>query len=1019
MFIMFLLLLISSLSFSILIIYLFKPNLSSPKPCKNLPPSPPRLPIIGNMHQLGSSPHRALQAMAQSYGQLMLLHLGTIPVLIASSADVAREIMKTHDLIFSNRPKLSISDKLTYGSKDIAFSQYGEYWRQAKSIAVLHVLTNKRVQSYRQVRKDETSLLIKKIQESHESVVNLSELIMSLTNNVICRVALGRTYNGKKFKNLLLRFLELLGSFTVGSYIPFLKWVDRLSGLERRADEVAEEFNEFLEGVIEEHVNKKLVDTEGQDIVDILLEIQKNNRMGFRLERDEIKAIILDIFAGGTDTTFANLEWTISELLRHPRAMKKLQQEAREIGQGKSMITEDDLEKMPYLKSVLKETLRLHPPLPLLVHHESTEDVKLLGYDIKAGTRVIINASTIGRDSSTWTNPNEFQPERFLDNPIDYKGFHFELIPFGAGRRGCPAIQFAMIINEFVLANLVYKFDLKVAEGKDLDMSETNGLTVHRKYPLLVTATPYYKRERESERYRFGEVAAQPIRRSRRPCTMLGLSPPSLLANRAKSLLWFSDIISASSTHPRRVGLGTTQFVSPQDCVPADYIGNMHQLGSSPHLALQAMAQSYGHLMLLHLGTVPVLVASSADVAREIMKTQDLIFSNRPKISIIDKLTYGSKDIAFSQYGEYWRQAKSIAVLHVLTNKRVQSYQQVRKDETSLLIKKIQESHESVVNLSELMMSLTNNVICRVALGRTYDGKKFKNLLLRFVELLGSFTVGSYIPFLKWVDRLSGLERRADEVAEEFNEFLEGVIEEHVNKKLVDTEGQDIVDILLEIQKNNTMGFHLERDQIKAIIMNIFEGGTDTTFASLEWAISELLRHPRAMKKLQQEAREIGQGRSMITEDELEKMPYLKSVIKETLRLHPPLPLLVPHESTEDVKLLGYDITAGTRVIINAWAIGRDSSTWTDPNEFQPERFLDNSVDYKGFHFELIPFGAGRRGCPAIQFVMIINELVLANLVYKFDLKVAEGKDLDMSETYGLTVHKKCPLLVTATRYYE
>ncbi|KAI3760783.1 hypothetical protein L1987_51182 [Smallanthus sonchifolius] len=170
--------------------------------------------------------------------------------------------------------------------------------------------------------------------------------------------------------------------------------------------------------------------------------------------------------------------------------MKELQQEALEIGQGRSMIVEDDLDKMPYLKAVLKETLRLHTPIPLLVPRESTQDVKLLGYDIQSGTQVLINAWTIARDPSNWENPEEFRPERFLNSPIDYKGFHFELIPFGAGRRGCPGIQFAMIVNELVLANLVYKFDLALVDEEDLDMSEANGLTVHKKLPILVSATP-------------------------------------------------------------------------------------------------------------------------------------------------------------------------------------------------------------------------------------------------------------------------------------------------------------------------------------------------------------------------------------------------------------------------------------------------------------------------------------------------------------------------------------------------
>ncbi|CAI9283802.1 unnamed protein product [Lactuca saligna] len=302
-----------------------------------------------------------------------------------------------------------------------------------------------------------------------------------------------------------------------------------------------------------------------------------------------------------------------------------------------------------------------------------------------------------------------------------------------------------------------------------------------------------------------------------------------------------------------------------------------------------------------------------------------------------------------------------------------------------------------------------------VALGRTYDGKKFKGLLERFLVLLGSFTVGSYIPWLRWVDRLSGLEGRSNEVAKQFDEFLDGVIEEHVNKKVVGVEAQDVVDILLAIQRDSMTGFRLELNEIKAIILDVFAAGTDTTFTNLEWAISELLRHPQTMKKLQQEAREIGQGRSMITEDNLDNMPYLKAVLKETLRLHTPIPLLVPHESTQDVKLLGYDITAGTQVIINAWAIAMDGSIWEEPDKFRPERFLDTPIDYKGFHFELIPFGAGRRGCPGIQFAMVVNELVLANLVYKFDFTLTGGEDLDMSETIGLTVHKKCPILVVAT----
>ncbi|KAI3807011.1 hypothetical protein L1987_22931 [Smallanthus sonchifolius] len=198
----------------------------------------------------------------------------------------------------------------------------------------------------------------------------------------------------------------------------------------------------------------------------------------------------MDLFAAGTDTTSTAIEWAISELIKHPRVMKKLQKEIGEIGHGKPMITENDLEKMTYLHAVLKETLRLHTPLPLLIARESTQYIKLMGYDIPAGTQVIINAWAIGRDPSRWEEPEHFRPERFLNSSIDYKGLNFEFIPFGAGRRGCPAIQFATVVT-----HLVYKYDLTLPEemkGEELDMTEITGLTIHRKSPLLVVATPRF-----------------------------------------------------------------------------------------------------------------------------------------------------------------------------------------------------------------------------------------------------------------------------------------------------------------------------------------------------------------------------------------------------------------------------------------------------------------------------------------------------------------------------------------------
>ncbi|KAM7528464.1 hypothetical protein LguiB_031874 [Lonicera macranthoides] len=488
---------------SLFTLFLIKRHFTPTSNKKNLPPSPPKLPVIGNFHQLGNYPHRSLQSLARKHGPVILLHFGPIPVLVITSPDAAREIMKTHDLIFSNRTKTIIPSKLLYDSKDMVYAPYGEYWRQVKSIAVLNLLSNKRVQSYKCAREEETAIMVEKINNTR-GLINLSDMFKSLTNNIVSRVALGRKLGGedrRRFKELLVEFEELLGIFCVGDYVPWLWWIDRVSGLLGRVEKNAKEIDEFLEGVISDHMENKKRDSEGEregeekNFVDILLEIQRENTLGFPISRDTIKALIMDMVAPGTDTTYAILEWATAELIKHPQILIKLQNEVRQIGKGKSNINEEDLENMKYLKSVIKEALRLHAPVPLLVPRESTEDAKIMGYDVKAGTQVIVNAWAIGRDPSVWEDPGEFRPERFLNSSIDFKGFHFELIPFGAGRRGCPGALFAIAVNELALANLLYKFDIALPDGEraeDLDMTETIGITIHKKSPIVVVATPYF-----------------------------------------------------------------------------------------------------------------------------------------------------------------------------------------------------------------------------------------------------------------------------------------------------------------------------------------------------------------------------------------------------------------------------------------------------------------------------------------------------------------------------------------------
>ncbi|KAL0925653.1 hypothetical protein M5K25_004018 [Dendrobium thyrsiflorum] len=460
-------------------------------------PSPPGLPFIGNLHQISSLPHRSLFELSKKHGPLMLLQLGSISTLVVSSPSTAREIMRTHDLVFASRPSLKAARILFYNNNDLAFGPYGEYWRQTRKICFTNLLSLKMIQSFSLVRMEEVSLMIKRIAlmaSANNGVVCVSEILNTLTCDVICKSVLGSSLNEERRKLLceLIRMTSFfLGKLSLEDFFPRLWWLDVLFGLEGELRRHFEKWDAFLVEFVEDHVSQlaKGETTSSTYFIDVLLQLQKDSSMPFVLTNEQIKVLLLDMIFGGTDTSLALLDWCMVELIRNPIVMEKVQSEVRGIAHGEEKVREEYLGKLSYMKAVIKEVLRLHPPAPLLLPRESLQDCQIQEYNIPKKTRVIINAWAIGRDEVYWKEPREFKPERFLGDDVDYKGNDFHYIPFGAGRRICPGIQFAIAVVELALANLLYCFNWKLPSDiscDSMDMEDDVGITNPRKEKLYL-----------------------------------------------------------------------------------------------------------------------------------------------------------------------------------------------------------------------------------------------------------------------------------------------------------------------------------------------------------------------------------------------------------------------------------------------------------------------------------------------------------------------------------------------------
>ncbi|XP_071727990.1 desmethyl-deoxy-podophyllotoxin synthase-like [Rutidosis leptorrhynchoides] len=474
---------------------------------RSLPPGPWKLPLIGSIHHLQSSlPHQRFKYLANKYGPLMHLQLGELAVVVVSSPETAKQVMKTHDVNFADRPYLYAYDIICNGATSISFSPHGDNWRRLRKICSQELLSPARVQSFEFAREQEVSKFIKAISEHIGEEINLSEMIFSLTYEITARLAFGKKCKDQEaFIELVKEALVASAGFNISDFYPSYTLLRSLTGLKAQVEKIRGRYDEILGNIIKEHMDKKVNAVEDedededqdqdQDLVDVLLRFEEHGESEFPLSMADIKAVIVEIFVGGSETSSTMVEWVMAEMMKNPSILVKAQTEIRQLVKRRGSVNGASIQELVFLKMIIKETLRLHPSTPLLLPRESRERCEINGYEIPARTKVLVNAWAIGRDPNWWNEPEKFDPERFLNGSIDFRGHNYEYIPFGAGRRVCPGISFGLANIELQLIKLLHHFDWKLPDGitsENLDMTESFGVTARRKGALNLVPIAYY-----------------------------------------------------------------------------------------------------------------------------------------------------------------------------------------------------------------------------------------------------------------------------------------------------------------------------------------------------------------------------------------------------------------------------------------------------------------------------------------------------------------------------------------------
>nr|BAN19900.1 cytochrome P450 [Echinochloa phyllopogon] len=466
-------------------------------------------------------------------------------------------------------------------------------------------------------------------------------------------------------------------------------------------------------------------------------------------------------------------------------------------------------------------------------------------------------------------------------------------------------------------------------------------------------------------------------------------------------------------------------------------LGHLPLLKKPIQTSLVDLAARYGPVVHLRLGSRHAIVIGSSGVAKECFSGElDVAIANRPHFPSLREVTCDYSMPTVANYGAHWRTMRRVATVHLLSAHRVNIMSDnIIARELRAMVRRLARASAAAsgaatrVELKRRLFELSHSVLMEIIAHtrNTYsddadedmskEAREMKDIQGAIVPLVGVANLWDYLPLLRWLD-VYGVKRKITDVVNRRNTFVYNMIdaERHKLKQLECKNGQGEGDIDDSDEKKSMIGVMLSLQKtepdvytdafINALVANLLSAGTETTSTTMEWTMSLLLNHPDVLKKAQEEIdSNVGGGR-LLDKNDIPHLPYLHCIINETLRLYPVVPMLLPHEASTDCKIHGYDVPAGSMVLVNAYAIHRDPVIWEDPEEFRPERFEHGRAEGKF----IMPFGMGRRKCPGENLAMRTMGLVLGVLLQCFDWSRIGDGEVDMATGTGAIMFKAVPL---------